>query len=152
MMQLADTCQKRGEVGQITYESEEVGARVIGTTVEVVGGLHAVLRYIGGRVADGNVAVTALFDVPPHITGDGLYVGGADGSAGLLVDDLVTGEEGEGVVVLLEHINGGEDVLEISTVVRGEGVSSVDRVLGSVGVEDEVDASVGEGLHALIVV
>lgn len=87
-----------------------------------------------------------------HVTGDGLDVGGSQGGVAGIVDNLVTGEEGEGVVVLGELLDSGEDGLEVDGVVRLMGVGSVDGVERVVDVGNEVDASVGELGHALIVV
>ena len=87
-----------------------------------------------------------------HVTGDGLDVG-----SGVVVvrvvDDLVTGEEGEGVVVLGERYRwwrrctGGRRRCR-----RCAGLGTVEGVLGSVDIEDQVDAGIGEGVHALVVV
>lgn len=70
----------------------------------------------------------------------------------MVVDDLVAREESHGVAVLGKGINGGEDALEVDGVVRGVRVVTVDRVQGVVGIKDDVDAGLGELLHALIVV
>lgn len=141
-----------GAAPGVVVEGEEVGAGIIATAVEVLGGLHAVVGDIGGRVADGDVAKAAGGHVVLDVTGDSLDIGGSQGGVGLIVDDLVSGEEGEGVVVLGKLLDGGEDALEVDGVVRRVGVGAVDGVLGVVDIGNEVDASVGELLHALLVV
>lgn len=90
-------------------------------------------------------------DVLSHVTSDGFNVGGSAGG-GIVIDDLVTGEEGQGVVVLGERIDGSEDVLEIEGVVRWCGGSTVERVLGGVDIEDQVDACRCQRVHACIMV
>lgn len=92
----------------------------------------------------------SLTEVLADITGDGLDIGSGRGGRSI-VDDLVTGEESESVGVLGEFLDGRKDILQIDGVVRGLGVGPVERVLGSVDIEDEVDASISQRLHTLIV-
>lgn len=113
--------------------------------------LHAVGGNIGSGVSDGNLAKFAGLDVVSHVTGDSLDVGSCLVGVLLVVDDLVTGEESESVFVLGEHLDGGEDTLDVGSVVRVTGLGTVDGVLGVVHIENQVDASVVEGLHTLIV-
>ena len=101
---------------RVVVESVEVAALVVGTAVHVLGHLETVALDIGGGVTDGDLAVAAAADVLPQVTGDGLDVGRA--VAGLvIVNDLVAGEEEQGVVVVGEGIDGGEQALEVDLVV-----------------------------------
>jgi hypothetical protein len=101
---------------RVVVESVEVAALVVGAAVHVLGHLEAVALDIGGGVTDGDLAVATAADVLPQVTSDGLDVGRA--VAGLvIVNDLVTGEEEEGVVVVCEGVNGGEQALEVDLVV-----------------------------------
>lgn len=117
-----------------------------------MGSLHAVGGNIGGGVSDGDLSEFASLDVVSHITGDGLDVRSRLVGVLLVVHDLVTREESEGVVVLGEHLDSGEDTLDVGGVVRRTGLGTVDGVLGVVDIENKVDAGFGEGIHALIVV
>ena len=101
---------------RVVVESVEVTALVVGTAVHVLGHLEAVALDIGGGVTNGDLAVATAANVLPQVTGDGLDVGCA--VAGLvIVNDLVTGEEEKGVVVVGEGVNGGEQALEVDLVV-----------------------------------
>lgn len=135
----------------VVVESVEVTALVVGTAVHVLGHFEAVALDISGGVTDGDLAVAAGANVLPQVTSDGLDVRGTVGGL-VVVDDLVTGEEEESVVVVGESVNGGEQALKVVLVVGRAGVATVERVLGGVHVEGEVDAGVGEGRHALVVV
>ncbi len=100
----------------VVVESEKVASLVISAAVHVVGGLDTVFIDIGCGVANRYLAVFAIANVLLHITSDGLNV-----RSGLCcwdaVDDLIAGEEKQGVAVLGEFINGGKDTLEILLVV-----------------------------------
>lgn len=52
----------------------------------------------------------------------------------------------------MEHVNGSEDILEIDIVVRCSGLLAVDGIVSRVDIQRQVDASVRELLHALIMV
>lgn len=52
----------------------------------------------------------------------------------------------------MECVNGSKDTLEINIVVRWVGLGSVERVLGRIDVQDEVNASICQSVHASIVV
>ena len=136
---------------RVVVKGEEVGALLVGAAVEVLGRLHAVLGHVGGRVADGDGAVLARLDVGPHVAVGGLDIRSRERALGLIVDDLVSGEEGKGVVVLGELVDGGEDALQVDGVVGGVGGLAVDGVQRVVDVEGDVDAGVRESLHALLV-
>lgn len=115
-------------------------------------GLHAVGGNIGSRIADRNLAELAGLEVVSHITSDGLDVGGGLVGILLVVHDLISGEESECVVVLGEHLDGGENALDVGGIVRRTGLGTVDGVLGVVDIENEVDASGVERTHALVVI
>lgn len=136
----------------VVVEGEEIGAHVIGTAVHVHGSLHAVGRDIGSGVADGNLSQAAGVDVVLHVAGDSLDIRGGLVGALLVVDNLVPGEEGQGVVIFGEHLDSGENTLQVGSVVGRVGVLAVDGVFGVIDVEDEVDTSICESLHAYVVV
>ena len=150
----AGSSEGRGVTPGVVVEGEEVGALILGTAVEVESLGLDVLGNVGSRVSNGNLASLAVRDVLLHVTGDGLDVRSSVGVV-TLVDDLVTGEEEEQVVVVGKSVDGGKDVLEVDVVVRSvEGLSilTVERVLGGVGVKGNIDTGVVEHLHALVVV
>lgn len=147
----AGDLERRGITPGVVVEGEEVTALVICTTVHVLGHLEAVGIDVGSRVPNRNVTQVASTQVRANVTSDSLDVGSSLGR-GAIVDNLVAGEEGQGVVILSEHVDGSEDVLKVDVVVRGLRIGTVQCVLGSVDIQDKVDASIGEGLHALIVV
>jgi hypothetical protein len=142
---------RRGVAPRVVVETEEVAADSIITTVHVVSHLVAVRLDIGSRVTDWHLAEATSVHVRLQVTSDGLDVRSAV-SRLVIVDDLVTGEEQQRVVVLGEHLNSSEQALQVDLVVRLLGISSVDRVLGRVDVEGKVDASIGEEAHACVVV
>lgn len=57
----------------------------------------------------------------------------------------------QGVVIFGKCVDGSKDVLEVNLVVGRMRILAVEGVLGSVDIKDEIDASVGKSLHALIV-
>lgn len=142
---------------RVVVEGEKVRADLIGTAVHVQGSLETAFRDIRSRVADRDGSQVLGLDVGTQITGDGLDVWSIELVANL-VDDLVTGEECEGVLVLGEFGDSSKDALEISGVVRQGGHgggSTVDRVAlfaTRVDIENEVDASISQKTHALGVI
>jgi hypothetical protein len=144
----------RGVAPGVVVESEEIGALIIRATVEVEGLLLDVLGDIGGRVTNGDLTGRPVANIALHITSDGLNVGSSTGVV-TLVDDLVAREEKKEVVVAVECINCSKDILQVDVVVRAveSGIRlAVERVVGSVSVESQVDSGVIEHLHTLIVV
>lgn len=135
-----------------TYKSEKVTALIIGTAVEVVGSLHAILTNIGSRIANRNLAVVARADVLSHVTSGGLDVRSGFDRLGLVVDNFIPREESECVRVLDKLINGSEDTLEVDIVVRWGRLVSVNRVTRVIDVENQVDASIIQGLHTFGVI
>ena len=139
-----------GVAPRVVVEGVEVGADGVLTAVHVGGHLVAVGLNVSSAIADGDLAELASVHVGLDVTGDGLDERSAV-SGRVIVDDLVSREEEQGVGVRSELLNGREDALEVDLVVGDLGRSTVDRVLGSVDVESEVDTSVGEGIHAGVV-
>lgn len=138
----------------VVIESEEIGADGIIAAVHVRGHLVAVALHISSRVTNRDGSVAASTDVRPHITSDSLDVRSSE-CVGIIVDDLVGRVEEQRVVVLGEGVNGREDGLEVDVVVgHGDGlvVQAVERVEGGVDIQSEVYPSVGELLHAVVVV
>lgn len=141
----------RGVAPRVIVEGEEVGTGAVVTAVKVLELLDNVLGHIGRGVAGGDGAVAAGVDVVLDVTGDGADVRGGAGSL-LVIDDLVTAEEEKGVGVVGEGVDSREDRLQVLLIVRLVGISTVERELGRVHVQGEVDARVGQEAHALIVV
>lgn len=135
----------------VVVEGKEVGTRAVVAAVEVLELLDNVLGHIGGGVSGRDGAVAAGVDVVLDVTGDSTDIRGGAGGL-LVVDDLVAAEEKQGVGVVGEGVHGGEDGLQVLLVVRLVGISTVERELGRVHVQGQVDARVGEEAHALIVV
>ena len=52
----------------------------------------------------------------------------------------------------MELVDGGKDVLQVDGIVRLGGLISPDGVFGGIDIEGEVDASIGKGFHARVVV
>jgi hypothetical protein len=72
----------------------------------------------------------------------------------LLVDDLVSSEEGQGVGEVLERFDDAKDLLEIDIVVGAFRVGPVEvsAIQGRVDIQDHVDTSCVEDGCALVVV
>ena len=136
---------------RVVVERKEVGADAVRTTVHVGGGLDTVGLNIGSRVTDGDWSLSVLGDVCLHVTRHSLDVRRGVGVVGG-VDDFVAGEEGKGVGVVLERVDGREDALKVDVVVRTSRVITVDGVTLGVDIEDDIDTSVGESAHTRIVV
>lgn len=134
-----------------TYEGKEIAALVVGTAVHVVSQLHAVLGNVGGRVADGHLAVAALGNVLAHIASDCLDERRRESGRSGGVNNLVAGKEGQCVGVVDERINGGKDTLQVLGVVGRCRVGTVDGVQRVVDIEDGVDTSRRQGVHAGVV-
>lgn len=143
----------------VGVEAEEVGlAGVVGVTVlgagQVVEGVDENGANVSSGVADGNLAVGVLGDVVLQVTGDGAQVRGDISGSLNVVHNLVAGEEGQGVGVVLESLDDGEGAVHVSGVVAGPGLETGDTLAnqGRVDVEDHVHASGVEDGGASIVV
>lgn len=147
----AGNLERGGVAPGVVVEGEEVTALIFGTAVHVLGHLQTVGVDIGSGVTDGDLAQIVTSQERTDVTSDGLDVR-SSGRGGTVVDDLVTGEEGQSVVVLGEHLDRGEDVLKVDVVVGSLGIGTVDGVPGSVDIQHQVDTGIGQGAHALIVV
>lgn len=146
----AGTGEGVGVAPRVVVESIEVGSDSVLAAVHVVGHLVTVGLDIGSAISDGDLAELARVHIRLDVTGHGLDKRSAVGG-GIIVDDLVPGEKKKGVGVGSELLDCREDALEVDLVVGDLGRSAVDRVLGGVDVESEVDASIGKGVHALVV-
>lgn len=69
-----------------------------------------------GRVANWNLPEFALLHEFTDVTGDSLDIRSNRGGLAI-VDDLVSREKGQGVVVLGEHLDGSKDALEVDSIV-----------------------------------
>jgi hypothetical protein len=89
-----------------------------------------------------------------HLTSESADVGRVLLASVDSVHDLVAGEESEGVRVIHEGVDHGEDVLEVLLVVSRARVGAVDvlSLTRGVDVENDVDANRVEDGHALVVV
>lgn len=132
---------------QATYKCEEITPLIITTAVEVVSCLHPVIANVGSRVANRNLSIASGADVLTHVTSSRLDKRRGLHCLGLIVDNFVTGEEGEGVGVFGKFVNGSEYALQINVIVGRLGVVPVDRVFGVVHVKDQIDSSIVELLH-----
>lgn len=110
------------------------------------------MRGVRSGVSNGDTRKAVSPLVVLDVTGKGLDVRGSLVGVLLMVDDLITGEEGQHVVVLGENLDGRENVLDVDGVVGIMGLLAVDRVRGVVQVENKIDASLGKCLHALVMV
>lgn len=134
----------------VVVEGEEVAALVVGTAVHVCGHLVTVAVDISSGVADGDSTVATAVAVLLEVASDSLNVRSAVGGV-VIVDDFVTGEEKEGVGVVGESVYCSEETLQVNSVVGRGRAGPVDGVLWSVDIESNVDSSVGERAHALVV-
>jgi hypothetical protein len=93
-------------------------------------------------------------DVGLHLASESADVGRVRLATVDVVHDLVAREESQGVGVVHEGLDHGEDVCEVRFVVSRARVRAVDvlTLVGRVDVEDDVDADGVEDGHALIVV
>jgi hypothetical protein len=138
----------------VVVEGEEIAALLVWPAVHVAGHLESVAVDIGCRVSNGNLAIFAGLDIRSDITRYGLDVRGSKRRR-IVIDDLVGRVEEQRIVVLGECINCGKDELKVDFVIRHlnrRHVVSVERVLGTVDIESEIDAGVGQQLHAGVVV
>lgn len=116
--------------------------------------LHQERLTISSRVPNRNSAVGVVLDVRLHLTLQRTDVRRV-GHAGLdIVHDLVAGEEGERVGVVLERLDHSEDMRKVGLGVSGGRVRAVEVLVcrRGVDVEDDVDADGVEDGHALVVV
>ena len=115
--------------------------------------VHQDVTDIGSRVANGDGAVALLGNVVLHVTDDGTDIEGSQ-AGGILVDDLVSGEEAEDVVEGLERLNDTKHLLVVGIGVGGPRSGAVEVAIGERGVdvEDHVDTGSIEDGGALVVV
>jgi hypothetical protein len=125
-------------------------AGLVLTAVEVVGQVISGLGVVVGRIADTEPAAKVLgLDVGLGVPDGGLDEGGG-GGVGLVVGDLVAGEEADRVGELAEVVN---DALVPGKEVRVPArVVALDRLARDAEVCYHVDARVGERVHAHLVV
>lgn len=111
----------------IIVDRIEIAALVIGSTVHVFGHQLLVGLNICSGITNGNLAIASASNVLLHIPCRCLHVRSNIGVTGI-VDDFVSGQEGESVGVVCKRIDSREDTLEVDTVVRGRGICSVKGV------------------------
>lgn len=73
------------------------------------------------RVSNWHLSKFALLEEATDVTGNSLDPRSNGGSLAI-VDDLVSREKGQGVVVLGEHLNGSKDALKVDSIVRDFGI------------------------------
>lgn len=126
-----------GERGRVTprvvVESEEITALIIGTAVHVLGHFVSVAVHVGSRVTNWDGAVASAVTVLLEIASHSLDIRGTVGGV-VIVDDLVTTEEEKSVGVVGEGIDSCEDTLQVDSIVRSAGVTTVERVQRSVDI------------------
>lgn len=139
----------------VGVETKEIELRVgvIKLTLEVGSGRGQDRTNVGSRVTDGDRTVRVLGDVLLHVTNNGTNVGG-DRLDGILVDDLVTGEETQNVVEVLEGLDDTEDLLVVFGIVGVLGRSTVQGAVleRRVDIKDHVDTGGVEDGGTLVVV
>jgi hypothetical protein len=141
------------------------GLRRIAATRKVVLEHRAKLLDIGRGVADGNPAIALAFPVRTHVSHSSFEKRSSEGVL-LLGDVLVAHEESQDVVVAVECVHNASEAIELvlapALVGLGELAGSAGRShdathgsdvgIKSVQVDEEVDASISECLHAAIMV
>lgn len=157
---------------RVGVEAEEVRAGVLVVLAdEVVEGVHEDGTDIGSRVPNRNGAVKVLCDVILHVTLNCLQKCEWTGNRKmlgwltypnvsrnvldtLLVDHLISGEEGQHVGEVLERFDDPKDLLEIEIVVGAFRVGPVEvsAIQRRVDIQDHVDACCVEDRCALVVV
>lgn len=65
---------------------------------------------------------------------------------------LISREEQQRVRIPGEFVHGCKDALKIDIIVRTLWICSIERVQWGVDIQCEIDASIREGVHALIVI
>lgn len=73
------------------------------------------------RVSNWHLSKIALLEEHTDVTGNSLDPRSNGGSLAI-VDDLVSREKGQGVVVLGEHLDSSKDALEVDSIVRDFGI------------------------------
>lgn len=66
--------------------------------------------------------------------------------------DLVAGEEEQRVAIPCKLRDRGKDVLQVSVIVRSRGLIAIQRVQRRVDIQSQVNAGIGQSIHARIVV
>lgn len=134
----------------IDVVAEEVDRVGLVAAVEVVGQREPDIRLVGGRVPDRQrLPVSLILDIGLHVSRGGLD---ERSGGGLIrrIHHLVAGEKANHIIVLLECVDDA-----------GVAGILVDGPLGSVGrdgyvrrgqIRDDIDAGIGQLLHARIVV
>lgn len=135
-------------VDVVTPEVNSAG--LVLAAVEVVGQVVSGLGVVIGSIPDTEPAAKVLgLDVGLGVPHGGLDEG-RGGGVGLVVGDLVAGEEADRVRILAEVVDDplvpGEEVRVPARVI------ALNRLAGDAEVCDHVDACVGEGVHARLVV
>ena len=113
--------------------------------------LQSVGVNIGCRVTDWDRTVSTASDILSHITGNGLDVWSSTG-CGVIVDNLISREEGQDVGVVGKGINGSKDVLKVNRVVGRSWGSTVQGVQWCVDIEHQVNSCICQSGHTVIVV
>ena len=108
--------ESRRVTPRVIIEGKEISTLVVSAAIHIVCSLKTVCVDIGGGVANRNLAVTTSSNVLLHVACHSLDPGGSHTSVDA-VDVFVSREEQKSVVVFLELINGGKDVLQVDMVV-----------------------------------
>lgn len=141
--------ERRVTAPRVDVVAPEVNGVCLVTAVEVSSEVLTNLSIVVGGVSHTNLAVVLALDVCLGVANSGLDESAGNGVVGL-VGNLVTGKEAKGIVILHHLIDNGHVAL-----VDGGGPSWVvtdDGVLGLRQVGNNVDASIGECVHAVLVV
>lgn len=139
---------------RVGVQTEEVKSRVGGVlqlTLEVSRGIHQDGADIGGGVTNGDGTLGVLGNVLLHITDNGTNIL-RHGVTGILVDNLVSGEETQDIVEVLEGLDDTENLLEVCGAVGLPGRNTVQSSFGGVDIEDHVDTGRIENGSTFVVV
>lgn len=146
--------ERRRITPRVIVQGEEISSDSIWSTVKVCQLLIDVLRDICSGVSNWDISVLSCRNVCLHVSLQSLDVWRCNRVVAL-IDDLVSVDDEEQVGVLGEGVDGCEDTLQVLLIVGQEKrlvVGTVEREVGSVGIEGKVDACVCKKLHACIVV
>ena len=117
--------------------------------VKITRQVLADVSVVIGGISDTNGPIVLLLDIGLHVTGGSLNKGASIG-VGIVVRDFVAGKEAKGVGILCHDIDNG-CVASIEIVVP-VGVVADDGVARCREIRNDIDASGGQGVHAIIMV
>ena len=136
---------------RIIIDGIEIRSLIIGSAVHEIGHQLLVLLHVRSRVSDWDRSIASAANILLHVASHRLHIWGTVRVAGI-VNHFIARQERHGISVVGEGIDCSKNGLEVDAVVRFLGIVTVQGVQGRVGVQDEVNPGVGEGIHAIVVV